>query len=142
MTEGPTSDAALREEREAVAAIALLAMYSDHVLASEEDERLRTHLRSFPLFDEIEERDLGALLQRLERESRERGGQSLLERSCGRLRAWIRPTAFLVACDIVASDGRLAEEESRFLAQLAKLLDLPETTARHILEVVEIRTRL
>jgi tellurite resistance protein len=128
--------------RDAVAGLALLAMYADGVLAPEEDDALREHLLTFPLFEQMDDAELGRFLATLESLSRERGGDELFEACCDALDERLRPTAFLVAADVVASDGKVEPSESAFLARLEKRLAIPRAQAEAILDVTRIRRQV
>lgn len=128
-------------EPEAVAAIALLAMYSDEVLAPEEDDALRDHLLSYPLFQDVDEDELGQMLVALEKGSRKDGGEALLAEACRHVGEFFAPTAFYIAVDIIAADGKVEVVESDFLARLRQLLKLPDEQARAITHVVSIARR-
>ena len=109
-------------EREGVAGIALLAMFADGIIREEEDEVLRERLRDHDVFAETPESELGTMLARLERFSRQDGAGALLRASCAAVGPDLRDAAFELAADIVEADGEVAPEESEFLEALRALL--------------------
>jgi hypothetical protein len=113
-------------DREGVAGVALLAMFADGVIAEEEDEVLRDRLLQYPLFSDVDDDGLGRVLQR---------------ECAAAIAPALRPTAFLIAAEIVVADGDVAPEEDEYLALAAKALAFPEAQARAILDVVMIRNQ-
>lgn len=128
-------------EREGVAGVALLAVYADGVIVEEEDEVLRDRLLQYPLFSDVDEDGLGRALARLAGAAQAKGADLLLRECASVIPPALRPTAFLIAAEIVAADGEIAAEEDDYLLDAAKALALPEAQARQILDVVAIRAR-
>ncbi|GEM_PF-4202020 len=128
-------------DREGVAGVALLAMFADGVIAQEEDEVLRERLLQYPLFSDVDEDGLGRVLARLAAASRERGVDVVLREWASAIAPALRPTAFVIAAEIVAADGEVAPEEDDYLARAAKALQLPAAQAQQILDVVAMRLR-
>lgn len=126
-------------QREGVAGIALLAMFSDGIIAPEEDEVLRAHLATYPPFDSIPDHQLGEMLARLEAIATQNGEKALLEMSCGALTTEHAELAFLVAADIIAADGEVVLAESDFLTDLQKRLKLAPAQVERIFSEVESR---
>jgi uncharacterized tellurite resistance protein B-like protein len=128
-------------DREGVAGVALLAMYADGVIAQEEDDVLRERLLEYPLFADLDDDGLGRVLERLSAASRERGAETMLRDWAAAIAPALRPTAFLIAAEIVAADGEVAPEEDDYLARAAKALELPPARSSQIVEVLAIRLR-
>ena len=128
-------------EREGVAGIALLAMYADGVIVQVEDEVLRERLLQYPLFSDLDEDGLSEVLVRMEAETRARGEEAMMAACAAAIGPWLRPTAYLVAAEIVVADDDVAPEETDYLARLRKTLGLDEAQAKPLLEAVAIRAR-
>lgn len=128
-------------DREGVAGLALLAMFADGVIAPEEDEILRERLAQFPLFSDVDDDALGRVLARLADAASARGAELLMRECAAAVPPALRPTAFLIAAEIVVADGEVAPEETDYLQRAAKALALPEAQARRILDVLAIRAR-
>jgi len=126
-------------EREGVAGVALLAMFADGVIAAEEDEILRERLLSYPLFEGMDDDALGEVLERLERRSEEVGPERLLDECAAALTPRLRPTAYMLAAEVIAADGVVVEEEDAFLARVRKTLGLAASTADAVREMVTVR---
>lgn len=126
-------------DREGVAAIALMAMYADDHIAAEEDATVRERLIQFPLFEAMPDDELGHILAGLEKHIRTLGREAVLAASIAAIEPWLRPTAFLLVAEIVASDGTVQLTESAFLQRLRKDLELPDETAKQIFDVTKMR---
>ena len=128
-------------DREAVAAISLMAMYADEHIAAEEDATLRDRLCQFPLFEDMPEAELGGILSQIEDHIRRSGRDHVLSEAVRAIEPWLRPTAFLVAAEVVAADGTVALAENSFLQRLRKAFEIPDDTANRIFEVTELRLK-
>ncbi|MEA3199787.1 MAG: hypothetical protein QOE90_1215 [Thermoplasmata archaeon] len=128
-------------EREGVAGIALLAMYADGVIMAEEDDLIRERLLQFPFFLELDEDALGRVLAAVEAHGEKVGPEKLLAESAAAVGPRLRPTAYLLATEVVMADGDYAPEEDEYLQKLRKALALSDEQARSIHEAVEIRAR-
>lgn len=126
-------------EREGVAGVALLAMFADGVIAAEEDEVLRDLLQSYPLFEDMDDDGLGAVLERLERRNEEVGPERLLDECAAALTPRLRPTAYLIAAEVIAADGVIVAEEDAFLGRVRASLGLPSSTADAVRQSIAIR---
>lgn len=126
-------------DREAVAAIALMAMYADEHIAAEEDATLRERLIQFPLFEQMPDNELGDILGRIESHIRAKGREAVMVECIRAIEPWLRPTAFLLAAEVVAADGTVALSESSFLSRLRKDFELPDATTKQIFEVTKMR---
>lgn len=128
-------------DREGIAALALLAMYSDGVIAPEEDATLRERLGQFPLFEDMDEIEMGRVLVDISRKIKAEGEERVLSEACAAISSALRPTAFLLAAEVVASDGEVMLEESEYLARVEKALGLSADAASRIREVTGLRLR-
>ena len=128
-------------DREAVAAISLMAMYADEHVAAEEDATLRERLCQFPLFEDMPDSELGGILAQIEQHIRKSGRDAVLADAIRAIQPWLRPTAFLVAAEVVAADGNVALAEHAFLQRLRKEFQLPDDTASRIFEVTTLRLK-
>lgn len=128
-------------EREGVAGVAMLAMYADGVIMAEEDDLIRERLLQFPFFSEMDDDALGRVLSAIERHSEKVGPERLLLEASAVIGPRLRPTAYLLATEVVIADGDYAPEEDEYLQKLRKALALSDDQARSIHEAVEIRSR-
>lgn len=109
-------------EREGVAGIALLAMFADGLIRPEEDDVLRERLASHALFSGLDDAQLGEMLERVEKVSRELGPDAFLRACCARLEGEAVDAAFAIAQEIVEADEEVAAEENDLLTRLDELL--------------------
>lgn len=129
----------MMSDRESVAALAMLAMYADGHIAAEEDATLRARLCQFPLFEDLPDPELSDVLVRIERRIRADGLDRILQECASAVQPHLRATAFLLAAEIVASDGSVLLQESTYLARLKKELQVDDRTADRIFEVTRLR---
>lgn len=122
--------------REGIAGIAFLAMFSDGVVAPEEDDALHDYVASMTHFEGASEREIADLLVRLERLERQHGDRALLDSCCAAVAGEHGRLAFAVAADILAADGSVAVEESEFLLELQRGLGLSDHDARKVLDEI------
>lgn len=69
------------------------------------------------------------------------GAGALVKASTDNLSDDLKLTAFACAVDIALADGVLEEEEKDIINQLAESLDIPESTAISIIEVMIIKNK-
>ena len=134
-------DVSTFNDREAVAALALLAMYSDGVIAPEEDATVRERLGQFPLFEDMDDIELGRVLAAIAQRIKTDGDARVIAAACTAIPAPLRPTAFLLAAEVIASDGEVLLDESQYLARLEKELGIGSEAAMRIREVTGLRLR-
>ena len=109
-------------DREGVAGIAMLAMFADGIIRPEEDDVLRARLQEHPLFADASEGEVGRILAKLERASREAGADALLRACCDVVRAEFADQAMALATEIVQADEEVADAERDYLGALQQLL--------------------
>lgn len=121
---------------EALAGIAMCAMYADGVMSAEEDDELALYLADLAVFRALSDREMSACFQRVQRLAEKSGDAGLLDAAAAALPERLRPAAFLVAADLVMSDGETGDDERAFLRRVQASLKLDEATAAKILEVL------
>ncbi|KKI99987.1 tellurite resistance TerB family protein [Prochlorothrix hollandica] len=137
----PTPEMEKLNAGESFAAIALAAVASDGYLSDEEAQSIPFILSRMKLFqtysDDMMRRLFDKLLGRLKR-----GGVSALFLSAkDSLPEHLRQTAFAVATDLVLADGVVTPEEKAFLDELYQVLEMPEETAKNIIDVMLIKNQ-
>lgn len=126
---------------EAFAAITLAAIASDGYLSEQELDGLIVNLnrmrlyRSYP--GDVMRRMFDKLFGILKRD----GVGALFNAAKDSLPAELQESAFAVAVDLMMADGEVSREEQAFLEQLYGALQISETMATKIIEVMMIKNR-
>lgn len=123
-------------EAEAFAAIALAAVACDGELSAVEARRLRQQLETRRAFSARGDGAMAALLDRLLTILREQGCEALVQQAVPQLAVDLRETALAVAADLTATDHVQTGSEQRFLADLARQLQIAPQRSAVILEVI------
>lgn len=126
-------------EAEAVAGVAISAIYSDAVLEAAEFEELDLFLSHARLFASFSPEDLQLLLRRLQQFAIREGADALLARSCKALPERLRPTAYFLAVDLLMADETVGHEETGFLENLEAILGLDHETSRRLREAARVK---
>ena len=126
---------------EALVAVAYCAAYADGTMGAEEDARLEEHLAECRALQRCDAETVEGARRRVGRLASEMGDAALLAAAAHALPQPMRETAFCLAADIALADGDIADEERSFIGRLRKELQVEETLASRIVEVVLIRHR-
>ncbi|MGF1493594.1 MAG: tellurite resistance TerB family protein [Microcoleaceae cyanobacterium] len=126
---------------EAFAAIALITVAADGIIASGESGALRTTLARMQLFNNYSADEKTKMLDKLLDQIKTHGCDVLLQSATGKLPVELKETVFAVATDIALSDGELADEEERILDSLYNSLGLSEEMATKIIDVMLIKNK-
>lgn len=124
-------------EREALAGVALCAMYADGVADAEEDEDLVAVLTGLEAFADADEDAVRDALVRANEVSADLGDDALLDACCASLPSHLKPMAYAVALDIVGADGAVVAGELGFAHRLQKRLGLTDEECGAIRRAVE-----
>ncbi len=126
---------------EAFAAIALASVTADGYLAEEEIEGVITTLTRMQLFRSYSEDVLTRLFDKLGGIVKRQGKDALIKTAITSLPHHLHDTAFAVAADLILADGEVAEEEERLLHYLYNYFDIPDETAKNIIDVMVIKNK-
>lgn len=133
------ADEAPMSTAEALAGIATCAVYADGVMSADEDEQLSQYLQRLAPFRGLSARELSAIFQDIHR-SIDAEGESVVLAECARaLPDRMRPTAFLVAADLVMTDGDIGDEETAFLEAVRVELRMEPAAAQKVLDVLALK---
>lgn len=113
-------------DREALAGVALCAMYADGVAGAEEDDDLVAVLSGLEAFADADEDSVRDAVVKANAISSKQGDDALLDACCASLPPHLRPTAYAIALDVVGADGELAASELGFASRLQKRLGLTD----------------
>ena len=124
---------------EAFAGVAMAATYADGVLSAEEDNELAVYLAQLEVFRGLSDREMRDVFQRVHQLAADDGDGALLQKSAAAVPERLRPTAFLVAADLVMTDGEVGADERVFLKRVQDALVVDDATAQKILDVLAIK---
>jgi tellurite resistance protein len=126
---------------EAVAAVLVAAVSADGIFSVEEANRLNNVLSTSRLFQQAVRAGDVNVVERALNVLTERGLAPVLE-ACGAVvPPELRATVFAIATDLVLADGCIRGREKAFVDQLQAALEVDETTALKIVEVLLIKNR-
>jgi hypothetical protein len=126
---------------EAVAAILVAAVSADGTFGVDEANRLNNVLSTSPLFQQAVRAGDVNVVERALKVLTERGLAPVLEACGAAVPPELRATVFAMATDLVLADGCIRGHEKEFVDQLQAALEVDETTALKIVEVLLIKNR-
>jgi len=140
----PTPDSvfSLLSPQDAIIAIMIGATLSDETVSTSELLTIERTIFHLPAFRNYDADRIPLLFQAVvELFQEEDGLDAFLGLIKDGLPERMSPTAYLLACDIIAADGRFKIEESRFLEELALALELNTSQTREMLRSTAYRYR-
>lgn len=123
------------------AAIALAAVACDGAMGLEEAKSLRSQLDHRTPFASLPEQTIATMFDDLLQILRNDGIEALVSAAIPALDQEQRETALAVAAQLVHSDRVVEPDEQVFLDRLSLQLELPESRAQQILDVIQILHR-
>jgi tellurite resistance protein len=126
---------------EAFAGIALAAVASDGFLSEEEAQIIPFTLTRMKLYDGYSDNDMRRLFDKLLAQLQREGVEALFTSAKEALSPELRETAFAIAADLVLVDGVITPEERSFLDDLYDILEISESVATQVIEVMAIKNR-
>jgi len=135
------SDTISLNPREAFAAILLAAAAADGNISEEEAESVISMSNRLQLFKNQSATDYNAMMGKLIGIHRTRGAALLVQTACSALPIDLRESVFAVTVDLLFADGTVAPEERKLLEGLQQVLEIPESQATKIVEVMITKNR-
>lgn len=126
---------------EAFAAIALVSVACDGIVAPEEAHLLRSQLDGRYPYRTRSEEKMGLLFEGLLDQLHAVGWQALIARAVPVLSSSQQETALAMAAHLVHSDQSVTAEELALLRQMAELMGFSASRAEQILDVVAVLHR-
>ncbi|MFO0940156.1 MAG: tellurite resistance TerB family protein [Pirellulales bacterium] len=127
--------------QEAFAGILMGASGCDGHIGDEEVQALATALLRMKLYQRINEKQFGQILNKVHGILKKKGASFLVEGCAAGLPKELRNAAFTNAVDIVLADGVVEDDEKAFIELLAGKLEIDGTTARTIAEIMVVKNR-
>lgn len=122
--------------REAMAAVLLVLMAVDGDLPSDTQLVLRNSLRRVRSFHPLTNRELDAMLKRLQRLLRREGGAEVLSRAAVEMDAAAREMVFALGAELIVRGPNIGREEMVRLDMVRQTLNINGRVAAEILEIV------
>lgn len=129
-------------QQESFAAVALAIAGADGCVSSAEWDGIVNYIRRLSIYDSFSGPAFDKLFDKLFTKLKKDGPGSLVDAAKDGLGDELKMTAFACAVDIALADGVLEDEEKEIINQLATALDVPETTAISIIEVMIIKNKI
>lgn len=127
--------------QDAFAGILLGASGCDGHIADDEVQNLATCLIRMKLYQRMQGKQFGQMLNKLHGILKKKGVEALIDQCIPKLPAELRNTAFTNAVDIVLADGVVEPDEKQFIEMLQGRLQIENNTARLIVEVMVAKNR-
>lgn len=106
---------------------------ADEALAESELDAIRGIVEHLPIFEDFEKGNLAQIAAAAtDMLSEPDGIDTAIEMMKDGLPQRLRPTAYALACDVVAADGEATQEELRYLEMLRHELEVDRLTAAAI----------
>jgi tellurite resistance protein len=128
-------------KEESFAGIVLAAVAADGVITEEEAQGLVISLVRMRTYVGYTGNQMSALLNKLIGIIKKQGVEALVNLSKESLPQDMRETAFAVATDLALADGEIADQEKEVLTKIQQGLDIPESKAVNIIEVMLIKNK-
>lgn len=138
---GKSSRDAQLDQKDAFAAILLVAIAEDGHISNEEREGFIAVSNRMQLFKDQSISEFNRMTDKLFSLLRNQGSTFLLSKAVETLPVKLRETAFATATDLVFADGRIEEEERAILENLISSLHIDPDLALKIVEVIAIKNR-
>jgi tellurite resistance protein len=120
----------------------VIASAADGHMSDRELQTIGDIVRHLPVFRRFQPERIGEISDDCQRYLEDEDG---LDRAMAMIRealpAALRETAYALACDVAVADGRLAQEELRFLEMLRHELDIDRLHAAAIERAAAVRHR-
>ncbi|MBM3941166.1 MAG: Tellurite resistance protein TerB [SAR202 cluster bacterium] len=129
------------DQRQAFAAMAILAVASDAHIADHEVTHIVGNLARKRLFRGDDVNEIGRLLNGVSRLVHRHGATAAVEAARRALAPDLREAAYAVAADLLLANGTLQDTERRFLGDLRHALGVSAELAGKIAEVLTIKNR-
>lgn len=129
------------EPAEAFAAIALIAVAADGVITESEKQGISNIFSRMELFSNYSEERKKEILNRLLDMIKKKEIKPLFDAAVPKLPQELKETVFAISTDLVLVDGSLAEEEEQLLNELYNALEISETVANNIIDVMIIKNK-
>ncbi|MGD1896172.1 MAG: tellurite resistance TerB family protein [Phormidesmis sp.] len=126
---------------EAFAAICLVAIASDGYLSDSEEAEMNMRLSRMRLFKDATEDSLARMKAYLIEGLKKHGPNELVKSAKASLPPNLAPTAFTLAVDLVFADGTVSREEQAFIDDLRQLLQISDSLALKVVEVITIKNQ-
>ena len=127
--------------QESFAGILLAASACDGHISDDEASNLTTAVGRMRLFQRVNEKEFGQVMNKLLGILKKKGCDTLLEGCCESLPGELSNAAFANACNIVLADGVVDEEEKEFIEKLRNKLKVEPGTAKAIAQVMVIKNK-
>jgi uncharacterized membrane protein YebE (DUF533 family) len=127
--------------QEAFAGILLAASACDGHISDEEAGNLTTAVGRMKLFQRVNEKEFGTVMDKLTGILKKKGPDFLVDGCCESLPKELVNAAFANACNIVLADGVVDAEEKEFIEKLRTSLKVDENIARTIAQVMVIKNK-
>jgi len=128
-------------KEESFAGIVLAAVAADGVITEEEAQGLVISLVRMRTYVGYTGNQMSALLNKLIGIIKKQGVDALVNLSKESLAQDLRETAFAVATDLALADGEIADQEKEILTKIQLGLEIPESKAVNIIEVMLIKNK-
>ena len=127
--------------QESFAGILLAASACDGHISDEEASNLSAAVGRMKLFQRINEKEFGNVMNKLLGILKKKGPDFLVEGCCESLPKELVNAAFANACNIVLADGVVDQEEKDFIEKLRNNLKVEAGTAKAIAQVMVIKNK-
>ena len=126
---------------EAFAGILIAASACDGHISDEEAANLSTAVGRMRLFQKVNDKQFGQVIDKLMGILKKKGPDVLLEGCCQSLPKDLSVSAFANACNIVLADGVVDSDEKEFIEKLRSELEVEPATAKAIAQVMVIKNK-
>ena len=127
--------------RESFASFLLMAAGADDHFSPNELNYYCTIINRMEIFRGMTKGEFKAIIQRIVALSSDQGRSRVIEMATEGLPEELRETAFTVAADAAFADGSIDEEEVKTLEEIQSSLEIPDSQATKIIEVLKIKNR-
>ena len=127
--------------QEAFAGVLLAASACDGHISEEEFDSLLTALFRMKMYQRINEKQFGNVMNKLLGILKKKGVEVLIEGCAEALPAEFHKAAFANACDIILADGVVEPDEKEFVDKLQRKLGIGHETALEIVQIMVVKNK-
>ncbi len=138
----PDSVISILSPQDSIIAVMIGATLSDETVSTTELLTIERTIYHLPAFRDYDADRIPLIFHSVvDLFAEEEGLDAFLGLITNSLSEQMYPTAYLLACDVIVADGRIALEESRFLEELGIAFALSETVIQEMIRSTNYRFR-
>jgi len=126
---------------EGVIVFLLAAVMADDVISNDEKEMIWGTVARMKMFRSYSQDVVGKIFAKVGQDFNQYVFKAVIFAAKEAIPYELRNTVFAIATDLVLSDGILSEEEATVLTMMHHVLEVPESTAQQVIQVIAMKNK-